>query len=280
MERVVTLLELVRIEKPVATAMYTLVGAYLGSSVPALWAAEVMAAALIVGLITAFAFAINDYCDSALDAISRPNRPIPSGRISRAGARSLAWTLAAAAFLMSLVLSFDLTLFVLGMVVLSAAYSYCLKGTMLLGNSAIALLVAMVLIFGALVAGEITLAVQIGATLTFLYVLGQEILFNIEDDVDDLQAGLRTTANRLGRTRAVRLVQAILIVFIATTVLPWYLALTSIEYLIAVLVLTGLPTTALIILLSRSIAQPVITLTVRLSRVVWISSLVPMVLLK
>ena len=46
-----------------------------------------------------------------------------------------------------------------------------------------------ILIFGALVAGKITLAVQIGATLTFLYILGQEILFNIEDDIDDQQAG-------------------------------------------------------------------------------------------
>ena len=67
--------------------------------------------------------ALNDACDAELDAVERPNRPIPSGRISRSaahlisalflgGALALAWcvglrALIAAAALVSLIVLYD-----------------------------------------------------------------------------------------------------------------------------------------------------------------------------
>ena len=47
---------------------------------------EVLMAAVVVFLVTGAGNSINDYFDHKIDAINKPQRPIPSGRISLKGA--------------------------------------------------------------------------------------------------------------------------------------------------------------------------------------------------
>src|SRR5665647_2950137 len=55
----------------------------------------------IVALITAAGNVINDFFDVRIDAINRPDRPIPSGAVTSAAARSFAVTLFLAGVLVS-----------------------------------------------------------------------------------------------------------------------------------------------------------------------------------
>jgi 4-hydroxybenzoate polyprenyltransferase len=274
------LLELVRIDKPVAAAIYALLGAYLGAPPGGMWSAGAPLAAAVVGLVTAFGLVINDYCDVAVDSIGKPHRPIPSGRVPRRVAGNFAWTLAGAALALSAALGFALAVFALGAVVLSAAYSYRLKSTLLLGNATVALLVTALLVYGALAVGEVTAAVWMAALFTFPYIVAQEALFNLEDEEEDRAAGLRTTATQLGGARTARLVQAILLLVIAIAAAPWLLGAASTTYLVALLVCVLLPVSGLVYLLRRPLSRPAVARAVRLSRLVWVTSLVPVALLK
>jgi geranylgeranylglycerol-phosphate geranylgeranyltransferase len=274
------LLELVRIDKPLAAAMYALLGAYLAAPPGAPWSARTLAAAAVVGLITAFGLVINDYCDVAVDSIGKPQRPIPSGRVSRRLAGAFAWTLAAAALAISAMLGADLAVFALGAVGLSAAYSYRLKNTLLLGNAAVGLLVAAVLVYGALTVGRVTAGVWMAAVITFPYLLAQEALFNLEDEEEDRAAGLRTTATQLGAERAAGLVRVIFLAVMAIAVAPWALGLASDIYGAALLLCVLAPTAGLIYLLRRPLSRLAVARAVKLSRLAWVTSFVPLALLK
>jgi geranylgeranylglycerol-phosphate geranylgeranyltransferase len=277
--RALALMQLTRIEKPLGASLYALLGAYLGVGPDALVSARTYTAAAVVALVTAFGFVINDCCDVAVDALGKPQRPIPSGRISRLAAAAFAWTLAAAALLVSATLGPSAALFAAAAVAVSAAYSLRLKSTLLLGNAAVALLVAAVLAFGAMVAGGITVAVGLAAAITFPYIVGQEALFNLEDEDEDRAAGLRTTATQLGTERTRALVCNLLLTFMATALAPWILGQASAVYLFALLVFVLGPTGVLLYLLRRPLSPRAVSRAVRLSRLLWATSFVPLTLL-
>jgi 4-hydroxybenzoate polyprenyltransferase len=165
-------------------------------------------------------------------------------------------------------------------IVASALYSLRWKNTLLLGNASVAVVVAAVLPYGALAAGAITPAVWIAALLTGLYVLAQEALFTLEDEATDRAAGLATTATRLGAPRAVRWVRALFAAFAVAALLPWWLGVASDRYALAVAALTVAPTLALIWQLRGPLRPLAVAGAARTSRYVWLTSFVPLVLLR
>ena len=123
-------------------------------------------------------------------------------------------------------------------ITLSAAYSYRLKNTLLLGNAAVGLLVGAVIVFGAAMAGGVTTAALAAAAMACCYITAQEVLFNLEDEADDRAAGLRTTATRLGVPRAAVLLRALLVVFIAVAMVPCAWLAASPRYALALALFT------------------------------------------
>src|SRR5215217_3452217 len=103
------ILHAARITRPrisLQAALSAFLGSYLsGIGVP-IFSARVVIAALAMGLVCAFGFVINDYCDADKDNISKPHRPIPAGLVSRRTALGLAIFLATLAFLLSCTLGF------------------------------------------------------------------------------------------------------------------------------------------------------------------------------
>jgi geranylgeranylglycerol-phosphate geranylgeranyltransferase len=278
--RALALVELMRPSKPLAAAMFVLLGAYLAAPPGQLWSGSILVAAAVVLLVTAFGLVINDCCDVAVDAIGKPHRPIPSGRVSSRLASAFAWMLAAAALALSTTLGLGFAVVAFAAVGLSWAYSYRLKGTLLLGNAAVALLVAAALVYGALTAGPVSAAAWMAAVIAFPYVLAQEALFNLEDEEQDRVAGLQTTATRLGAERAAELVRAFLMAFMVIALAPWVLGLASARYLAAVLVLLVFPTAVLIYLLRRPLSRVAVAQAAKLTRLAWVTSFLPLALLK
>jgi geranylgeranylglycerol-phosphate geranylgeranyltransferase len=277
---VATGLRLMRVEKPLCAAALTLLGAWLAGPASALLSARVLTGAACVFFITAFGFVINDCCDVRVDAIGKPARPLPSRRASLRGAQAYAWTLAAIGLAIGLVLGGTPSLFAVGALALSALYSYRLKRTVLWGNASVALLVAAVLIFGAELAGGPTPAAWAAAAMTFSFIVAQEALFTLDDEIEDRAAGLATTATVLGTARAARLVRMLLVVFVGVALTPWLTGRASTLHVVALCVVSIAPAAVLFVWLRAPVDRARVARAARLSRWIWVSSFVPLALLK
>lgn len=274
------LLHLIRFKTSLEAGAFTLVGAYLSTEVTHLFSSPVMIAALVVMLVVAFSFAFNDYRDVEVDTLSKPYRAIPSGRVSQNFAGILALILASTAFGIAWTLGPWLAIITLATIILSAGYSYRLKNTVLVGNGAIALLDASIIIFGSLAANKMTFAAWLATILIFLYVFAQEILLSIVDRPGDSVVGLRTTATSLGISGALLFFRVFAFLFIVVAILPWSLGLGSDLYLGAVIVCSMIPVVGVVILLSLNLTDDTTRLSLRIIKLARMFGIFPILLLK
>ncbi len=154
------------------------------------------AAALIfltVFLITGAGNAINDYYDRDIDAINRPGRPIPSGRVSAKNAYYYSLTLFAAGCLFAgLVNQICLAVAAFNSVLLFL-YARNLKAMPLAGNICVSFLTGSTFLFGGAAAGSAgLLANRVPFLLSFLVSMSREIAKDIEDMAGDRAGGART----------------------------------------------------------------------------------------
>ena len=152
----------------------------------------------MVLLVVACGNDVNDYRDADADAVAILARPIPSGRVSRRAAGWIAIALGLGATLIAATLGPALGVFALFAVGLSVAYSYVLKEIPLVGNLSVGVLCGAILVYGALAAGSVTLAVALSCAMTCLFVFAQEIFYTVEDAPGDYASGVRTTATAFG----------------------------------------------------------------------------------
>ena len=132
-------------------------GVYLGGGLSAVLSSAAIRAALAMCFIVASSFALNDVQDIVADQNNKPTRPIPSGKISRRYGIAISSAFAVAGIVVASTLGMTLAVFSVLLVVLSICYSYKLKSTPLFGNVLIGLMIASILIYGALAAGHVTL---------------------------------------------------------------------------------------------------------------------------
>jgi geranylgeranylglycerol-phosphate geranylgeranyltransferase len=201
---------------------------------------------------------INDYFDAGIDKINRPDRPIPSGRISKRAALSYSFML----FLIGIVLSGFINWIVFAIAIANSllliVYSHSLKSKLLAGNIIISYLVGSTFIFGSaspFASSNIRLGVLLTpflfALLAFLANLSREIVKTFEDIEGDRQgflkkmvAGAVETAARFGLVnnkpemkykkplKVISVVCPLLAVIISP--LPYLLSLLSVYYLFVV----------------------------------------------
>jgi geranylgeranylglycerol-phosphate geranylgeranyltransferase len=184
--------------------------------------------------------AINDYCDRKIDAINRPGRTIPSGRLKAGHALTIGRSL----FMIGVVLAISLgtpciALAVLNSLVL-ALYAAEVKRIGLVGNLTVGYLVGSTFLFGGLAVTNLQAvslqAVSILAVMAALSTIGRELIKDIEDMKGDKKIGLETFPLRHG----IRATAALAIVFIAAAValspLPYLLELFGVAYLIPVII--------------------------------------------
>ncbi len=147
----------------------------------------------VVVLITGAGNAVNDYYDRDIDAVNRPDRPIPRGEVTPAGALRYSAVLFVAAVLLAIPVSPEcLALAVVNSLVL-VVYARNLKGLPLAGNLAVAYLSGSIFLFGGAYAGLEGLLLNIPvAGITFLCMTSREVLKDAEDIEGDRIGGART----------------------------------------------------------------------------------------
>jgi geranylgeranylglycerol-phosphate geranylgeranyltransferase len=154
---------------------------------------------IIVFLITGAGNAVNDYFDREIDAINRPDRPIPSGRVKPVAA--LRWSLALFAAGCALAWRLNWICFTIAIVnsVLLYFYARNLKATPLAGNLTVAYLTSSTFIFGGATLGlEGAKTMVFPALLSGMVTVSREIEKAVEDMEGDLKGGARTLPIMVG----------------------------------------------------------------------------------
>ncbi|MBT8508263.1 prenyltransferase [Methanomicrobiaceae archaeon CYW5] len=174
----------------------------------------------------------NDYFDREVDRVNRPDRPLPSGRITPRGLWMLfvACTVvgfAAAAFI-------SLPVLVLGVVLwgLSLLYNVKIKEYGLAGNLVVAFCVGMTIVTGGITMGMVTGPVLLFGILAFLFDLGEEIAADAMDVTGDQLRPSRSLAKVKGRKVAITTAAAVFGVFYILTLVPVVMGWFGYEYLL------------------------------------------------
>jgi geranylgeranylglycerol-phosphate geranylgeranyltransferase len=177
----------------------------------------------IVALITAAGNVINDFFDAEIDAINRPDRPIPSGAVSRGAARGFAVML----FLAGILVSFFTNSLCIGIaifnVLLLIAYAVKLKSTPLIGNIVVAYISASIFLFGGAFNGLDGLVRIIPiAAITFFAMLSRELLKDAEDVEGDRAGGADTVPIRIGIKKTSEFALVTTVLAVAASFIPYF----------------------------------------------------------
>ena len=196
--------------------------------------------------------AFNDYCDYEIDLINRPNRPLSRGMITSFQALSFAVIL----FAIGSVTAFQLPFYARLMAVVIAMpliiiYSMRLKGTPLLGNIAVAMILGLTFVFCGLAFNKLGPMI-VPAILAFGLTLVRELIKDIADVEGDNSVGLKTLPLVIGKNKAitVAIIKAVLIGLVS--LIPYYLNIYGNYYLILLVIGVEIPLAIVVVLFMKS----------------------------
>jgi 4-hydroxybenzoate polyprenyltransferase len=207
---------------------------------------------IVVGCFIGGANIFNDIKDYPEDKINRPNRPLPSGIISISSAELFykilflvggvfCLFLPFSAQFIALLISFPLIIF----------YSTHLKSKPLIGNVVISLLLSLTFIFCGAVFGNAT-PMFIPSGLAFSLTFVRELIKDIEDIEGDRKSGHDTIPIKYGINRAAQLVILFSVITGVVSLIPFFLNIYSIFYLIPLVLGVELPLAIVVVLLMKS----------------------------
>ena len=196
--------------------------------------------------------AFNDYCDYEIDLINRPNRPLSRGMITSFQALSFAVILFAIGSVTAFQLPFyaRLTAVVIAMPLI-IIYSMRLKGTPLLGNIAVAMILGLTFVFCGLAFNKPGPMIM-PAILAFGLTLVRELIKDIADVEGDNSVGLKTLPLVIGKNKAitVAIIKAVLIGLVS--LIPYYLNIYGNYYLILLVIGVEIPLAIVVVLFMKS----------------------------
>ena len=190
---------------------------------------------------------INDFFDYKIDKINKPQRPIPSGRISLKNAKNYSIILFLISILLSGLISYlvkDLTPLILVFCCCLLMYFYArnLKAMPLFGNIAVSLLTALCFIFGGDILAFSThsfLILQTGCALgffAFFMTLAREITKDMEDIEGDKIESAETLPIVWGNRNSSILSSILIIITALVSPLLFYLNIFNVYYLIVMII--------------------------------------------
>jgi geranylgeranylglycerol-phosphate geranylgeranyltransferase len=187
-------------------------------------------ACFVVFIVTGGGNVINDYFDHKIDAVNKPTRPIPSGRISlkTAGIYSLLL------FIIGIVVAFIIGI-IPGIITLLSSlvlvlYAYTLKKSILIGNIIVSFITGLAFVFGGIVVGAIEASIYLGFY-AFLMTMAREIVKDMEDVEGDKKEGAKTFPIIYGMRSASILAVSFIIIDSITAPIAYFKGILTIFYL-------------------------------------------------
>lgn len=212
-------------------ALMAVVAIFLMAIISGNFTLGVFIAGAVVFIITGAGNSINDYFDYKIDAINKPERPIPSGRIPRRNAGIYSSSL----FIVGIILAFAINT-LLGIIALLSSltmiwYAYNLKRMLIVGNLTISFLTGLCFVFGGIVVHQILLSIYLGF-FAFLMTMAREIVKDMEDVKGDKAEGASTLPIRYGNAISSKLAAFFVIIASLTSPLLYFIGIFTWLYLI------------------------------------------------
>jgi geranylgeranylglycerol-phosphate geranylgeranyltransferase len=211
-----------------------------GVSVPGEFWAFFVLAGISTACVTAAGNVLNDLLDLEVDRTNHPDRPLVRGEVSVGTAQGLVVALFVTGLFTALpvIAAEPLVGLILAVAVLSLlGYEFLLKARGFVGNLVVALLTALVFLYGGAAAGNAALLLPF-AGMAFLATLSREVIKDMEDVAGDV--GRTTLPMTYGLDAAGRVAQVTVLAAIALSLVPlaWFVSVTSVVGIIY-LVLVG-----------------------------------------
>jgi len=229
--------ELMRPANGLIAAAGVLVGAFV-SRAPTWWGPAFVGAAAAFSAAGA-ANALNDRLDVDADRINRPERPIPSGRVTPGVAEATAAVCGVVAVALAALVAPRAALLAVVWLALTALYSVVLKGVPVVGNVAVSLVASTPFLMGGFTQGKYKLAL-VPCVLAFLVHLARELVKDVEDVEGDRAAGLRTLAVRRGAPAVFAVTRGVLVALMVLSALPFAFRIYGWGYAAVVVVIDAL----------------------------------------
>jgi geranylgeranylglycerol-phosphate geranylgeranyltransferase len=249
------LFRLFRFELPFAAGVCVILGELLAlGKVPSIW--ELVLGFTSVFLISATSLILNDYFDLESDRINAPERPLPSGVVTKREVVFLSCVVTALGFLAGALLSVWALLVVILTWVVGFLYNWRFKKTGLPGNLMVSFSVGMTFIFGGIAVGKpFEVAVWFFGMLALLINLGEEIAADAMDVDGDRKAGSRSLPVLMGRENAIRISATLFFLVVVISILPFVLGWMEWVYALPFLFMDGVILFSTIKLLDAKLAN-------------------------
>ncbi|MFT5365415.1 MAG: geranylgeranylglycerol-phosphate geranylgeranyltransferase [Candidatus Latescibacterota bacterium] len=215
------------------TFLSVLLGGWLGTLA---LTHHLLLAALSAALITGGGNVLNDLCGVAEDRINKPQRPLPSGRLSHTSATILTSLLLLSGLIIGFSLPSPAPIIVCIAVIGLALYNFWLKRVPLLGNLVVSALGGLAFLYGGFAVHAYQPA-RWPALFATLFHLGREILKDLEDITGDQVLSGSTIPLSWGRPVARAIITAIFSTLILLTPLPAIIDIYGTPYFILVSIL-------------------------------------------
>lgn len=203
--------------------------------------------AIAVFLATGGGNVINDYFDHKIDAINKPERPIPSGRISLKSAYTYASLLFITAVILGILISYLTDNFTPALIVALSSllmyyYAHTLKKVALIGNIAISFLTGLCFIFAGVIIGadigslEIVITSAYLGFFAFVMTMAREITKDMEDIEGDKVEEAKTLPIKYGLKKSSYLAGFLMILASVLSPILYFNGIFNFYYLIILLV--------------------------------------------
>jgi len=200
-------------------SLSVLIGSVVGRGAhlaPHVW--EMALAVCAAFLFSAGGFALNDYLDRESDRVNHPGRPIPAGTISARNALRASAILLVASIVVAAGVNWQAVGIILAAAVVAVSYETVLKFKGVLGNLSISTLAALTFLFGGAAVDRL-LSPLFASMVAFLFILGREIIMDVEDMAGDVDR--RTLPRQIGRGNALVVAGALILAAIGVSILPY-----------------------------------------------------------
>ena len=220
MKRIKAILQLFRIELPLAAGVCTSIGTIISiGRLPPL--GILLPGFLCVFFISSSAMISNDYFDLETDRVNAPERPLPSGNAFPKDA--VLFTILTAILGLAAAARIGLTALVVALVfwIIGFLYNWKGKASGLIGNLMVSACVGIMFIFGAIAVGEPwNPVIWTLGSLAFCFDLGEEIAADAMDMEGDRLRGSRSIAILKGRRASLSISGFLFGLFLLVSLLP------------------------------------------------------------
>ena len=236
-EKIIAAFKIIRPINAVIAFVSVIVAAFICSPEEIAWF-SVLLASFAAAFTLSAGNIINDIYDLGIDKVNRPERPLPSGKISKNSALILYFLFIAASLILSWFINLYAFIIVIIATILLVLYSKFLKRVLFIGNILVALLTGLVFIFGGVAVRNSSAAI-IPALFAFLINFIREIVKDMQDVDGDKNAGVNTFPIRYGFQKSKILILLMTFTLILYTLYPFVARLYKIEYFIIVMIIVN-----------------------------------------